>query len=138
VSNHDDDFALPIPKQYPLVKPGLYIGVTATVRKKNYNGVRDYLVILFDLFESPETLGCGAAPIARGVPGFFNLDSGAASRYARLLQLLYPTGNLPKNAADLIGKAVEVEIVTVDHEQHGKPLPEVNYYSKVSEVVGHA
>ena len=137
MSNRDDDFALPIPKQYPLVKPGVYVGVTMTVRKQNYNGVRDYLVVLFDLFESSETLGCGEAPIARGVPGFFNLQSGPASRYARLLRLLFPEGQ-PRGlmASDLVRKALEIEVATVDRDPNGKLLPESSHYTKVLEVVG--
>jgi hypothetical protein len=137
VSNRDDDFALPTPEQYPLVKPGKYIGVSVTLRKKNYNGVRAYLLILFDLFESPESLGCGEEPIARGVPGFFNLGSGAASRYVRLLRLLFPQGP-PRSlkASDLVGKALEVEVLTVECDSNGKPLPETSHYTKVSEVVG--
>jgi hypothetical protein len=137
VSSRDDDFALPIPKHYPLVKPGRYIGVTATVRKGNYNGARAYLVILFDLFESPEALGSGEEAIAKGAPGFFNLESGPASRYARLLRLLFPEGQ-PRSlrATDLIGKALEVEVVTVECDPNGKTLPESSHYTKVSMVVG--
>ena len=137
MSNRDDDFALTIPKQYHLVKPGRYIGVTATVRKKSYNGVRDYLVITFDLFESPEALGSGEEPIARGTPGFFNLGSGPASRYARLLRLLFPEGQ-PRSlkASDLVRKAFEIEVITVECDANGKTLPESSHYTKVSEVVG--
>ena len=133
--NPDDDFALPIPRQYPLVKPGHYIGVTATVRKGNYNGARAYLVILFDLFTSAEALGSGEEAIAKGVPGFFNLESGSASRYARLLQLLF---GQPRSlrATDLVGKALEVEVVTVECNPNGRILPGSSHYSKVSEVVG--
>jgi hypothetical protein len=137
MSNRDDDFALPIPKQYPLVKPGAYVGVTAAVRKGNYNGARAYLVILFDLFESAEALGSGEEAIATGVPGFFNLASGPACRYARLLRLLFPEGP-PRylRATDLIGKALEVEVVTVECNSNGKTVPESGHYTKVSEVVG--
>jgi hypothetical protein len=137
VSNRDDDFALPIPKQYPLVKPGVYVGVTAAVRKGNYNGARAYLAVSFDVFESAEALGSGEEAIATGVPGFFNLESGPASRYARFLRLLFPEGQ-PRSlrATDLVGKALEVEVVTVECNPNGKTLPESSHYSKVSEVVG--
>lgn len=137
MSNRDDDFALPIPRQYPFVKPGVYVSVTAAVRKGNYNGARAYLVILFDLFASPEALGSGEKAIATGVPGFFNLESGPASRYARLLRLLFPEGP-PRylRATDLVGKALEVEVVTVECNSNGKPVPESSHYTKVSEVIG--
>lgn len=135
--NPDEDFALPTPQPYPLVKPGKYIGVAITVRRKNYNGVRPYLQMLFDLFDSSESLGCGEQPIARGVPGFFNLGSGSASRYARLLALLFPQGPPRRlRASDLVGKALEVEVITVERDSNGKPLPETSYYSRIVEVVG--
>lgn len=135
----DHDFALPLPGQYPLVKPGRYVGITTTVRQKSYNGMRDYLVILFDLFESLEALGCGEEPIARGVPGFFNLESGPRSRYADLLRLVFPEGQPRRlNASDLVGKAFELEVATVERDPNGKPISEFSQYTKVSEVVGRA
>lgn len=132
----DEELPLPAPTPYPLVEPSRYLGVTRRVAKRSWHGARDYLVITFDLFTSMEAMGNGEVPIARGVPAFFNLSSGPASKYVRLLQTLFPDGQLPKKLGDLIGKAVVIDVVTVDRDQTGKPIPKLSQYSKVSEVVG--
>ena len=134
-----DDFLLPTPKTYPLVKPGRYIGVTTAVAKKNYRGAREYLAVTFTLFSSADALGDGEV-LASGIPGFFNLAGGPASRYARLVRLIFPDSRQQQRlrSSDLIGKALEVEVVTVGKDGDEKALPEVNHYSKVSEVIGRA
>jgi len=119
------------------VKPDRYVGVTTSITKKSYRGARGYLVIAFDLFASAEAVGNGEVPIARGIPGYFNLAGGAASRYALLIGLL-SNGNGPRplRSSDLLGKAFEVDVITVERDGDEKALPEAFHYSKVASVIG--
>jgi|HubBroStandDraft_6_1064221.scaffolds.fasta_scaffold597479_2 hypothetical protein len=133
-----DDFLLPAPKGHtPLVKPGSYVGVTTEVIKRSYRGARDYLVVYFDLFVSAHELGAGVPPVARGIPGFFNLVAGPSSNYAKLVRLIFPEigqQRLPSSA--LIGKQLLVEVRTVEKDSDGQA--QSDQWSKVWKVVGHA
>jgi len=130
-----DDF-LPSLFRRPRVKPGRYVGVTTAVEKRSYRGARDYLMVSFDLFESAEALGNGEQ-VAHDVPAFFNIvKAGSLSKYGRLLALVFPDGGAPGRFSDLIGKALEVEVVTVEIDGSQAALPEASHYSRVSEVLG--
>jgi hypothetical protein len=58
------------------------------------------------------------------VAAFFDLSSGPGSRYSRFLRLVFGSAPTAPRVADLVGKALMVEVVTVDKARNENPLPE--------------
>jgi hypothetical protein len=135
-----DDFLLPSPKRSPLVEPGRYVGVTTAVKRHSYKGIRDYLLLSFDLFANHDGMVNGEV-VAQGVPHFMSLDSvGPRSKYSRLLSIFFPDRPQAERlaASDLLGKVAEVEVETVVLDASQEALLEELRYSRVSEVLRRA
>jgi hypothetical protein len=144
-TRYEEEPRLPrLKEKRPLVKPGVYVARTASASLVKFKGQRDQVEIGFDLYESADDLGTGVAPVTRGVPGFFNVTNdngrkvGDASKYARVLGVLFGIEEPPAALRAVIGHAVEVEVVTVDRDSAGKPKDESRWYSKVAEVLRRA